>query len=178
MATNFPVQDASIPFAGLPTRTLYAEVRRKMMPWWASPRITVPFMVIVMWYMNGGFASFQADLVFGVILNVLGTGVIIAFFWGLTTFLGRRQWKQVQALHGEIAGQIGVEGLTWSTPFTTNKFPWSKLVKVRHHPELLLFFYTANCAFYVPKAFFNTEAAWNDAYALASEQFSAARVRC
>jgi len=50
---------------------------------------------------------------------------------------------------------------------TTAKFPWSKLVKIRRHPEMLLVFYSANCAFYIPRHFFATEAAWNQANALA-----------
>nr|WP_267877712.1 YcxB family protein [Duganella guangzhouensis] len=75
-----------------------------------------------------------------------------------------RQWRQLQASdQHQITGNISEQGLEWNTPMTSTRLPWQKIIKVRQHPDMLLLFYSANCALYLPKSFFASEQAWNEA---------------
>lgn len=92
---------------------------------------------------------------------------LIILLYGFVALISRMQWRRVAAMQQEINGAIGDAGVAWNTSMTTANFPWAKIVKVHQHPDMLLLFYSGQCAFYVPKRFFSTDSAWQDACALA-----------
>ena len=122
---------------------------------------------------NVGGTEENNDPLVDALANVLFAVGMIVFIWGVTSVGRYRQWRQVKADQQGITGSIGDTGLEWNTPMTTAKFPWSKLVKVRQHPDMLLVFYNARCAFYLPKSFFATETEWSEANALALRRLPA-----
>ncbi|MFL6658271.1 MAG: YcxB family protein [Massilia sp.] len=108
-----------------------------------------------------------------ILASLIMSSVLILFVWRLGTFARNRQWRQLEAMQQTVTGKLGTDGLEWNTPMTSANFPWPKIVKIRRHPEMLLLFYSARCAFYLPRTFFATEAAWNEANALAIRQMPA-----
>lgn len=166
-------QQEVIAFAGAITRTQFALVQRLLLPWWGAMYVTAATIVIAALVFDVAGGGATGSTLGWLITNLLWSAVMFGFVWGLTMFSRHRQWRHVRAAQQEITGTIGAEGLEWNTPMTTAKYPWSKIVKLRQHPEMLLLFYSANCAFYAPRAFFATEAAWTEANALAARRFPA-----
>jgi hypothetical protein len=167
------------PFAGAITRDHFFLVQRLSLPWWGTMPVTALSIIVCAWMLDAGGNDSAGPPLVKLLSTLIWASAMIVLLWGVVTFARRRQWRQVQATQQEIRGSIGEAGLEWSTPMTTAKFPWSKIIKVRQHPEMLLMFYSARCAFYVPKRFFANEAAWNDANAFVLRQLpaSAQRIR-
>jgi hypothetical protein len=165
------------PFAGAITRKQFFLVQRLLLPWWGTMPVTALMLVCCAWMVDAGGNDPTDTPMIKLLSTLIWAAGMILLVWGIVTFARRRQWRQVEATQQEIRGTIGEAGLEWSTPMTTSKFPWSKIIKVRQHPEMLLMFYSANCAFYVPKRFFATETAWNEANALALRQLPASSKR-
>ena len=182
--------DDAIAFHGALTRSQFALVQRLLLPWWGAMWVTSLWVLLaVVMYQVLGDANPAAHLQPGVtltpltwaILTVVGlvvspltwvTVLTLAIMWAITAFGRRRQWRDAENTHHIIMGSIGTAGLAWNTAMTTANFPWPKLTHMRQHPDMLLIFYSRRCAFYLPKAFFASEAAWHDANALALQQFS------
>lgn len=145
----------SIPFKGTATGAEFARMQRLVVPWWASRTMTGLLILFTCVYLEGW--------VDGVLIALPA----IIFVYAAVAGISRMQWRRVDALRQEINGSIGDGGVCWNTAMTTANFPWAKIVKVKRHPDLLLLFYSDRCAFYVPKRFFSTDSAWQDACTLA-----------
>jgi hypothetical protein len=159
-------------FGGTITREQFSLVQRLLLPWWGSMRFTALCIVIVAPLLNAGLGILNGISLEEFIFSMMWALAMIVFVWALVKFSLRRQWTMIQTTQPQITGNLNVNGLEWNTPMTT-KFPWSKLVKIRQHPEMLLIFYSPKCAFYMPKQFFATESAWNEANAFALRQLHA-----
>lgn len=140
----------------------FARLQRLVAPWWASQLMTGLWILFTCVYLEGWI-----------------TGVLIALpmlilVYAAVALTSRVQWRRVVALQQEINGTISDEGVGWNTALTSANFPWQKIVKVQQHTDMLLLFYSARCAFYMPKRFFSTDSAWQDACALAVQRQSEA----
>jgi hypothetical protein len=173
MPTETPaLHHEAIPFAGALTREQFSLVQRLLLPWWGSMWITSLFIFVLALMFNlAGEAG--ATLLVNTLANLLWAAAMSVFVWVMTSLVRYRQWRRIKAMKQTVAGRIGETGIEWNTPMTTATFPWPKIVKLRQHPDMLLFFYSARCAFYVPRTFFATETAWRDANELALRSFSA-----
>lgn len=145
----------SIPFKGMVTSAEFARMQRLVAPWWASRPMTALYLLLVCVNFYGWFTGILVAL------------PVIAVFFTVLAVASRVQGRRGAALQQEINGTISDDGVGWNTAMTTANFPWTKVVKVRQHPEMLLVFYSSMCAFYMPKRFFATESAWQEACALA-----------
>jgi hypothetical protein len=146
---------SSVHFQGMVTAAEFARMQRLVTPWWASWPITALLLLLTCVYLEGW------------IVGVLVALPVIAVVCGLVALITRVQGRRHAALLQEINGTISDVGVGWNTAMTTANFPWSKIVKVRQHSDMLLLFYSGRCAFYMPKRFFSTESAWESASALA-----------
>lgn len=144
-----------IPFRGMVTAAEFARIQRLVTPWWASWPITALLILLTCVYLEGWIV--------GILLAVPITVAVCGF----VVLIGRLQGRRHAALQQEISGVISDVGVGWNTTMTTANYPWSKIVKIRQHSDMLLLFYSGRCAFYMPKHFFATEATWDDAFALA-----------
>jgi hypothetical protein len=152
----------SIPFKGMLTGTEFARMQRLVAPWWASPLMTGLWILFACVYFEGWIAG------------VLVALPVIILLYAAVALVSRVQGRRVAKLQQEINGTIGDAGVGWNTAMTTANFPWQKIVKVRKHTDVLLLFYSSRCAFYMPKRFFSTDSAWQDACALAVRRQSQA----
>jgi hypothetical protein len=152
----------AIPFKGMVTGAEFARVQRLMVPWWASPQMTALWILFSCVYFEGW------------IVGALVALPVIILVCAAVALISRAQWRRVAALQQEINGTIGDAGVGWNTAMTTANFPWQKIVKVNEHPDLLLLFYSGRCAFYMPKRFFSSDSAWQNACALAVRRQSEA----
>lgn len=103
------------------------------------------------------------------IWDLLFAGFMVIAIWAATFYLHTRAWKAQDALHGEITGTVGEQGIAWSTATTSSQFPWEKILKSKQLPDMTLAFYTPRCAFYFPRDFFASDEDWrqfNDTIAL------------
>ena len=178
----------NVPFSGALTRSQFMLVQKLLLPWWASKWMRLLWLVLLYVCLAddtsadvataGGPSSHAANIsaitwIFLFVLRILfspGTwslAILICVTWGATTWIRHRQWRRIEAAHTEVSGHIGDNGIAWNTPLTTANYPCANLTRVRQHPEMLLVFYSPRCAFYLPKNFFRSEAAWGDANALA-----------
>lgn len=164
------VQSESFPYKGTITREQFSLVQRMLLPWWGTMRLTTLWIVIGALVFAVGDHIVTGTLLLEALSSLFWATAMIVYVWGLTTYVRHRQWRRVNATQQDITGNLGKAGIEWNTPMITAKFPWSKIVKIRQHPEMLLIFYSSNCAFYVPKHFFATETAWSEANALALRQ--------
>lgn len=144
-----------IPFKGMATGAEFARMQRLVAPWWASRPMTGLWILFTCVYLEGW--------VDGALIAL----PVIILLYAVVALISRMQGRQVAAIQQEIDGTISDAGVCWNTTMTKANFPWAKIVKVRRHPDLLLLFYSSRCAFYVPKRFFSTDSAWQDACALA-----------
>jgi hypothetical protein len=144
-----------ISFRGKMTAAEFARVQRLMAPWWASPQMTSVWILFSSVYFEGWIAG-----------ALIALPVIILVYVAVA-LISRVQGRRVAALQQEINGTISEAGVGWITAMTTADFPWTKIVKVKEHPDLMLLFYSSRCAFYMPKRFFSSDSAWQDACALA-----------
>lgn len=171
MSTNTAtIQDDSFPFKGSITREQFSLVQRLLLPWWGTTRVSMLWMVIGTLVIGVQDCLVNGTSPLEAFFSLAWTPVLIVFTAGLTAWGRQLQWRQVSANAQEITGNLGDAGIEWNTPMTSAKFPWSKLVKVRQHREMLLIFYNSRCAFYVPRNFFADEATWQAANALALER--------
>ena len=152
----------SIPFKGMVTGAEFARMQRLVAPWWASRPMTGLWILFTCVYLEGWIAGALIAL------------PVIILIYAAVALISRMQWRRVAALQQEIDGTIGDAGVGWNTAMTTANFPWAKIVKVHRHPDLLLLFHSGRCALYVPKRFFSTDSAWQDACALAVRRQSEA----
>lgn len=150
----------SIPFKGMVTSAEFARMQRLVAPWWASRTMTALCLLFVCVIFYGWFTG------------VLVALPVIALFFAALSLASRVQGRRGAALQQEINGTISDAGVGWNTAMTTANFPWAKILKVRQHPDMLLLFYSSMCAFYMPKRFFATESAWQEACALAARHKS------
>ncbi len=144
----------SIPFKGVVTSAEFARMQRLVAPWWASRPMTAFYLLLVCVNFYGWFTG------------ILVAFPVIAVFFTVLALASRVQGRRGAALQQEINGTISDEGVGWNTAMTMANFPWTKVVKVRQRPDMLLVFYSRMCAFYIPKRFFATESAWQEACAL------------
>jgi hypothetical protein len=152
----------SISFRGTLTGAEFARVQRLMVPWWTSPQMTSLWILSSCVYFEGWIAGALVALPVIILLQVA------------VALISRVQGRRVAALQQEIDGTIGDGGVGWNTAMTTANFPWAKILRVKEHPDVLLLFYSGRCAFYMPKRFFSSDSAWQDACALAVRCQSAA----
>jgi hypothetical protein len=167
------VQQEHISFSGTVTREQYLLVHRLLLAGWRSLPAMGLYVVIIAQIFDLGIHDASETQLQGILANLWGAVGLFVLMWGTTVFARRRQWRKMDATQRDITGSIGEAGIEWSTPMTTARFPWSKLVKVRQHREMLLIFYNASCALYAPKQFFATETEWREANALALRRLSA-----
>jgi hypothetical protein len=157
-------------FRGTITRDQFTLVHRLMTPWWGTVKST-PLWIFVFMLISNLTIRDGADSILTTFIASLLLAVPLTMLAWLIALLGRhRQWHRLSVDQREITGTIGEAGLEWNTPVTTATYPWSKIVKIRQHPDMLLIYYSARCAFYLPKNFFTSEADWNKANALGVRQ--------
>ena len=147
--------NTSIPFNGMVTGAEFARMQRLVAPWWASRPMTALWVLFTFVLFEGWTTGL-----------IIAIPVIILVYIAVALISGV-QWRQVTALQQEITGTIGDSSVGWNTAMTTANFPWTKILKVHQHADMLLLFYSGRCAFYIPKRFFSTESAWQDACSLA-----------
>jgi hypothetical protein len=181
-----PAGQERIPFAGQLTRKEFFLIQRMLLPWWGTMWATSGwFMAAALVYAlvdNAGLFRFEAPqhwyfapatwaivLVVGFLFSPMTwvATALVVWVWILTTFVKHRQWWRMKREPQVITGSIGADNLQWHTAMTTSTYPWASIVKVKHAPGMLLLFYNARCAFYLPAQFFATEAAWHEAHTLA-----------
>lgn len=181
-----PAKSVRIPFAGQLTGKQFFLVQRMLLPWWGTMGATSAwFMAAALVYSlidNPGYFRFVAPphwylapmtwaivLAVGFVFSPITwiAAAVLVWVWMLTTLARHRCWWRMKRDPQTVTGSIGNDNLEWNTAMTTSTYPWARIIKVRHGPDMLLLFYNARCAFYLPKQFFETDVAWRDANALA-----------
>lgn len=174
MSVESPVaRFETLHFAGTVTRDQFSLVQRLLLPWWGEMKMTALCIVIVALIFEVGVSATTDTPLVRVLAALFWSGPMIVLVWGVTKFARYRQWVRTESIVRDITGSIGDGGVQWNTTMTTASYPWSKIIKVRQHPDLLLLFYSGQCAFYFPRQFFASDSAWSDANALAMRHFNA-----
>ncbi len=82
------------------------------------------------------------------------------FFFPLFTYFGipwitrwsiKRAMKQNHRLRGQITREVTAQGLECRDDGTSAKFEWRAIERVVETEEFFLFFYTAKCAYFIPR---------------------------
>jgi hypothetical protein len=143
-------------FAGTITRAGFVRVQSLLLPAWARWYVMYPVL---------GAIFLAASLPGATPIDVVSDLLFMLLFAAAMTLFTRRvrhrAWQQAVRLNGRVHGALTAEGLEWNTDNTASRFEWAKIVKVAHAPDMTLAFHTPRCAFYFPRSFFETEAAWS-----------------
>jgi hypothetical protein len=161
---NNPNPNPDIPFGGALTFRRFDGLQKAMLPWWLRAYVTVPCVIYL-------FVFNEPDVTF---MNILLALAVLLLLWGMTHFGRRRAWKQVVGLQGDIAGGVGEDGVRWDTNISKASFPWTKFIKLRERPGMLLLYYAPRCALYFPRDFFGSEEHWTAFRALAARKLAPA----
>jgi len=147
------------PFRGRTSWPQFRQVQGALLPWWAKPYVTAACMAFLMVSLGTGWGVALSSPV-KAIPDLLVIGFLLVFIWAATFYLHTRAWKAQDALHGEITGTVGEQGIEWATATTTSKFSWEKILKYKQLPDMTLAFYSPRCAFYFPRDFFVSDENW------------------
>lgn len=172
MATDYTAAEAAfLTFGGKVTKEQFSLIQRLLLPWWGTMRMTTIVFVTGALVFALGDHIVTGTPLFDALFILVWVAVLLLYVWGLITFSRSRQWRLIKTTHHDVTGTIGEGGLEWNTSISASALPWSKIVKVRRHPEMLLLFYHAKCAFYIPRNFFASEMAWSEANLLITRHF-------
>lgn len=147
------------PFRGNASWPQFRRIQRALLPWWANSYVTAAYMTFLMVSLGTGWGVALSSPV-EAIGDLVVVGFLLAFVWGATFYLHKRAWKAQGALHGEITGTVGEQGIEWTTATMTSKFPWAKILKYKQLSDMTLTFYSPRCAFYFPRDFFSSDEDW------------------
>lgn len=166
--------DAGLCFGGTLSFAQFDRIQQVLLPWWMRKWVVIPFVMYATVFGDREWQVVFDDPVVWMAGLFVGT-VILLVMWGLVRFTRRRTWKRVVALNGAISGSAGPDGIDWNTELTQARMPWTKFIKLRKRPDLLLLYYMPGCALYFPRAFFGSDEAWAAFCALAEAQPALAR---
>jgi hypothetical protein len=150
---------APVCFGGTLSFAQFDRIQQVLLPWWMRKWVVIPFVLYASIFNDREWAVVLSDPVVP-IAGLFVAAVILLLMSGLIRFVRRRAWKQVVALNGAISGSLAADGIHWNTELTRACFPWTKFIKLRKRPDLLLLYYMPRCALYFPRAFFDSEEAW------------------
>ncbi len=146
----------SIPFAGSVTLAEFGRVQQRLLPAWARWQVLYPALAVIFLAVRLPEAHKVSDLVTDVLL--------VALFAVAVTFSTRRararSWRQVVRLHGRVHGAISPAGIDWNTERSTAHYEWAQILRVDQTRDLTLAFFMPRGAFYFPRSFFESDAAW------------------
>lgn len=149
----------NIPFGGAISKDQFALLQRSLVRWWMGPIVWVPMLVYVFVFMGNDLNRLIARPSIA-LPDVLGVVLLLLLYWACTVVGKSFAWRRNQKFQPEIRGTVGEAGIEWNGSFTSTKLPWTKLVRAKEVPGMVLVFYSWNCAFYFPRHFFATEEHW------------------
>lgn len=155
---------SSHPFAGTVTLAEFARVQQRLLPAWARWYVLYPALAVVFLACTLPGAHKVSEVVIDVLFMAM-FGAAMAF---VTRRARVRAWRQVVRLGGRVHGTISPAGVEWITERTTARHEWAQIVRVDRTEGLVLAFFSSRGAFYFPRSFLDSDAAWtafNDAIA-------------
>lgn len=154
----------SFAFAGTVTREEFGRIQSRLLPVWARWYAIYPVLAVVFVACTVPGAHKVSELVTDVLFMAM-FGVAMAF---VTRRARTRAWRQVVRLGGRVHGAITPAGIEWNTERTTARYEWAQILRIDQTTGLTLAFFQPRGAFYFPRSFFGSDAAWtafNDAIA-------------
>lgn len=157
MNPNSPI--LPVTFSGSVSREEFSRVNSLLLPRWMRWYFLVPCVIYLFVSIGVGWtvalhhpSAAAPDLALA--------GLLLAIAAALTIYLRSRNWRSVTSFTGRVHGAATVSGIEWNTDNSSTRFSWEKLVKVRRARDLTLVFYAPGCAFYFPRAFFESDDSW------------------
>jgi hypothetical protein len=153
MDTSTP---ASFDFAGTVTRPEFARIQHRMLPVWARWYVLYPMVAAVL-----AFFTLRDELTLSRIVTEVLILVIVVVAMVVTTRRTReRAWRQAVRMAGRVHGAISPAGIDWNTDRSTAHFEWAQVTRIDRTENLTLTFLGPRSAFYFPRSFFASDAAW------------------
>jgi hypothetical protein len=161
-----PPSNPSIAFAGTLSLEEFGRVQQALLPAWMRWYVAAPILALAFFVSTGA-----ATDAFSLMFDVGATAAALVMIRLVSRRYRKRAWLQAAQIVGRVQGAISADGIDWVTDRSTSRYEWAKIVEVRHADELTLAFYAPRHAFYFPRSFFDSDAAWTgfnaalDAYA-------------
>ena len=96
------------------------------------------------------------------IMMLVFTGVMASYpFWGPSTS-ARTTYKNQSEMRGSFVGAFNDEGLLLNTSKATQNIKWAAYTHIVRDSETVLLFQNAQCFNFFPRAFFATDAEWQE----------------
>jgi len=147
---------ASFEFAGTVTRAEFARIQQRMLPVWARWYVLYPTLAAVLAF----FTLRDAIDLPGIVSEVVMLAIVAVAMVVTTRRTRERAWRQAVRLVGRVHGAISPAGIEWNTERTTARFEWSQVARIDQTEGLTLAFFGPRNAFFFPRSFFASDAAW------------------
>jgi hypothetical protein len=150
-----PPGTPSIAFAGTLSLEEFGRVQKALLPAWTRWSVLAPVLAAALFAASGA-ATDPISLLFDVGVTAstpIALGVVSRRF-------RKRAWQRSAQIVGRVRGAISPDAIDWVTDRSTSRGEWARIVEVRHADDLALPFYAPRCAFYFPRSFFDSDAAW------------------
>lgn len=147
---------SSHPFAGTVTLQEFGRVQQRLLPAWARWYVLYPALAVVFLACTLPGAHKVSEVVTDVLFMAM-FGAAMAF---VTRRARVRAWRQVVRLGGRVHGTISPAGIEWITERTSARYEWAQIVRIDQVEGLTLAFFSGRGAFYFPRSFLESDAAW------------------
>ncbi len=145
----------SFPFSGTVTLPEFERIQTQLTPAWARRGVLHAVMAV---------ALATVALVDRSLPELLAFALLFAAFVALRRVFARRAheraWKRAVQLGGRMHGDISAQGILWNTERSSTRFEWANVLRLDQAEGLTLAYYTPRCAFFFPRSFFESDAAW------------------
>lgn len=143
-------------FAGTVTRQEFARIQHRMLPVWARWYVLYPALAVVVL----AFTLPGAHKVSNVVMDVLLMPILAAAVAFGTRRAQARAWRLVVRQSGRVHGAISPAGIEWNTERSSARYGWAQIARIDQANGLTLAFFQSRGAFYFPRSFFASDAAW------------------
>lgn len=159
-----------IPFRGELTEAQYLQIARFIWP--PLLRLT-PYLV----FAGCGVLLWRAwPLSLAQPFKILQVLIVVAIGVAITRAPksgARKAWRSDPLLQVEIHGTLSDDGVRWQQENRGVRLPWESILSYRRSDDILLLYRTPRQFLYIPRGFFESDAQWQAASALAQKHCKA-----
>ena len=146
----------SHPFAGTVTHAEFARIQHRMQPVWARWYVLYPVLAAIFLACTLPGANLVVQVTIdAVLLAIFAAAIVVA-----TRRARARAWRQAMRLGGRVHGAISPAGIEWNTERSSARYEWAQIARIDQGEGLTLAFFQSRGAFYFPRSFFASDAAW------------------
>lgn len=163
------VQEQGYQFRGTLTEAQYRRIQ-----WLSARKILLGsglflFAMLAMTVISGGAQVMAGEPVLSLVrLAPFVVLVLIVVF--VPGWMARRQYRSNPALRGEVVGRVTQGGIEFRTEVGQARYRWDQIMKAKLAPDVALIYTSAQVALFLPRSFFESGVAWEDALSIIRAQ--------